>query len=221
MSKSKGNVIDPLELIDEYGADALRFTLAAMAAQGRDIKLSTQRVEGYRNFGTKLWNAARFCQMNGCARVEGFDPRARSQSLNRWIRGEARARRRARSTAAMEAYASTTPPRRSTASSGTCSATGTWNWPSRCCTGDGRGRQGRDPRDDRLGARPDPEAAASVHAVHHRGAVGDQGRGRPAARGLLGRPTGRSSKGSTIREAEAEIGWVIASCRKAARCAPR
>ena len=58
MSKSKGNVIDPLELIDEYGADALRFTLAAMAAQGRDIKLSTQRVEGYRNFATKLWNAA-------------------------------------------------------------------------------------------------------------------------------------------------------------------
>ena len=58
MSKSKGNVIDPLDLIDEYGADALRFTLAAMAAQGRDIKLSTQRVEGYRNFGTKLWNAA-------------------------------------------------------------------------------------------------------------------------------------------------------------------
>ena len=58
MSKSKGNVIDPLELIDEYGADALRFTLAAMAAQGRDIKLSTSRVEGYRNFATKLWNAA-------------------------------------------------------------------------------------------------------------------------------------------------------------------
>ncbi len=62
MSKSKGNVIDPLDLIDEYGADALRFTLAAMAAQGRDIKLAKPRVEGYRNFGTKLWNAARFCR---------------------------------------------------------------------------------------------------------------------------------------------------------------
>ena len=74
MSKSKGNVIDPLELIDEYGADALRFTLAAMAAQGRDIKLSTQRVEGYRNFGTKLWNAARFAEMNECVRADGFDP---------------------------------------------------------------------------------------------------------------------------------------------------
>ena len=66
MSKSKGNVIDPLGLIDEFGADALRFTLAAMAAQGRDIKLSTSRVEGYRNFATKLWNAARFAEMNGC-----------------------------------------------------------------------------------------------------------------------------------------------------------
>ena len=73
MSKSKGNVIDPLELIDDYGADALRFTLAAMAAQGRDIKLSRQRVEGYRNFATKLWNAARFCEMNGCVAVT-FDP---------------------------------------------------------------------------------------------------------------------------------------------------
>src|SRR6478752_10414607 len=60
MSKSKGNVIDPLHLIDDYGADALRFTLAAMAAQGRDIKLAAQRVEGYRNFATKLWNACRF-----------------------------------------------------------------------------------------------------------------------------------------------------------------
>ena len=67
MSKSKGNVIDPLAIIDEYGADALRFTLAAMAAQGRDIKLSPQRVEGYRNFATKLWNAARFAELNGCA----------------------------------------------------------------------------------------------------------------------------------------------------------
>ncbi|MEK8094252.1 valine--tRNA ligase [Methylocystis sp. IM3] len=89
MSKSKGNVIDPLHLIDDYGADALRFTLAAMAAQGRDIKLSTQRVEGYRNFATKLWNASRFAEMNGCARVSGYDPRANQVTLNRWIVGEA------------------------------------------------------------------------------------------------------------------------------------
>ncbi|HET7850381.1 MAG TPA: class I tRNA ligase family protein, partial [Pseudolabrys sp.] len=89
MSKSKGNVIDPLHLIDEYGADALRFTLAAMAAQGRDIKLSTQRVEGYRNFATKLWNAARFAEMNACATAAGFDPASAKETLNRWIAHEA------------------------------------------------------------------------------------------------------------------------------------
>jgi valyl-tRNA synthetase len=66
--------MDPLELVDEYGADALRFTLVAMSGQARDIKLSRPRIEGYRNFGTKLWNAARFCEMNGCVRVDGFDP---------------------------------------------------------------------------------------------------------------------------------------------------
>ncbi|RNJ49194.1 valine--tRNA ligase [Methylocystis hirsuta] len=103
MSKSKGNVIDPLHLIDEYGADALRFTLAAMAAQGRDIKLSTQRVEGYRNFATKLWNASRFAEINGCARVEYYDPRANTITLNRWIVGEA-ARTIAEVSAAIEAY---------------------------------------------------------------------------------------------------------------------
>ncbi|MFG1278919.1 valine--tRNA ligase [Xanthobacter autotrophicus] len=89
MSKSKGNVIDPLDLVEKYGADALRFTLAAMAAQGRDIKLATGRVEGYRNFATKLWNAVRFAQMNGCARVEGFDPAKVEGTINRWIIGEA------------------------------------------------------------------------------------------------------------------------------------
>jgi len=88
MSKSKGNVMDPLELVDEYGADALRFTLTAMSGQARDIKLSKQRIEGYRNFGTKLWNATRFCQMNGCARAEGFDPATVQAPLNRWIVGE-------------------------------------------------------------------------------------------------------------------------------------
>ncbi|MFN4355385.1 valine--tRNA ligase [Parvibaculum sp.] len=103
MSKTKGNVIDPLKLIDEYGADALRFTLAAMAAQGRDIKLATSRVEGYRNFGTKLWNAARFCEMNECARVEGFDPASLQQTVNKWIVGEA-ARTASEITLALEAY---------------------------------------------------------------------------------------------------------------------
>ncbi|MGH6906698.1 MAG: valine--tRNA ligase [Aestuariivirga sp.] len=89
MSKSKGNVIDPIELIDEFGADALRFTLAAMAAQGRDIKLAKARVEGYRNFATKLWNAARFAEMNGVARDENYDPVAARLTVNRWIAGEA------------------------------------------------------------------------------------------------------------------------------------
>ena len=88
MSKSKGNVIDPLELIEEYGADALRFTLAAMAAQGRDIKLAKSRVEGYRNFATKLWNAARFCEMNQCVAADGFDITSCRQGVNRWIAGE-------------------------------------------------------------------------------------------------------------------------------------
>lgn len=85
MSKSKGNVIDPLELIDEYGADALRFTLAIMAAQGRDVKLDPQRVAGYRNFGTKIWNATRFAQMNGVATAADFEPSKVELKINRWI----------------------------------------------------------------------------------------------------------------------------------------
>jgi valyl-tRNA synthetase len=85
MSKSKGNVIDPLDLIDEYGADALRFTLAIMAAQGRDVKLDPARIAGYRNFGTKLWNATRFGEMNGMKRDPDFDPRSAGLTVNRWI----------------------------------------------------------------------------------------------------------------------------------------
>ncbi len=125
MSKSKGNVMDPLDIIDGvtlddliekrvaalakkddrkrierdtkkdypngiegYGADALRFTLAAMAAQGRDVKLSMARIEGYRNFATKLWNAARFGEMNGCLPAKAFKPKAAKQTVNRWIAGE-------------------------------------------------------------------------------------------------------------------------------------
>ncbi|ABD88120.1 valine--tRNA ligase [Rhodopseudomonas palustris] len=103
MSKSKGNVIDPLHLIDDYGADALRFTLAAMAAQGRDIKLASSRVEGYRNFATKLWNSSRFAEMNACALPADFDPTAAKQTLNRWIAHETvRAVREV--TEAIEAY---------------------------------------------------------------------------------------------------------------------
>ena len=85
MSKSKGNVMDPLELMDKFSADALRFTLAAMAAQGRDIKMSESRVAGYRNFSTKLWNAARFVEMNDCAYNKEFDPNQLKMGVNKWI----------------------------------------------------------------------------------------------------------------------------------------
>ncbi|HEX3973252.1 MAG TPA: class I tRNA ligase family protein, partial [Stellaceae bacterium] len=85
MSKSKGNIIDPLDLIARFGTDALRFTLTALAAQGRDIKLAESRIEGYRNFATKLWNATRYAEMNGCQRVPGFDPASAKLAINQWI----------------------------------------------------------------------------------------------------------------------------------------
>src|SRR5439155_19900396 len=103
MSKSKGNVIDPIGLIDTYGADALRFTLAAMAAQGRDIKLSPARVEGYRNFATKIWNAAKFAEFYACKPVAGFDPASAKEILNRWIATET-TRAVGAVTAALEAF---------------------------------------------------------------------------------------------------------------------
>ncbi len=90
MSKSLGNVLDPLDLIDDYGTDAVRFTLTAMAAMGRDLKLSTQRIAGYRNFGTKLWNACRFAEMNGVweGHTTRATPPAATATVNRWIIGE-------------------------------------------------------------------------------------------------------------------------------------
>jgi valyl-tRNA synthetase len=88
MSKSKGNVVDPLGVIDEFGADALRFTLMRNVAPGHDIRLGPQDVENNRNFATKLWNAARFVEFNGAARVEGFDPKSAKETLNRWIAHE-------------------------------------------------------------------------------------------------------------------------------------
>ena len=103
MSKSLGNVLDPLDLIDEFGADAVRFTLTSMAAMGRDLKLSTQRIAGYRNFGTKLWNAFRFAEMNG---VLGGDQQAQpnpQNTVNTWIMGET-ARTREEVDAALKAY---------------------------------------------------------------------------------------------------------------------
>ncbi len=88
MSKTTGNVIDPLEVIDAYGADALRLAMAALASGGRDIKFSTKYVETYRNFATKIWNSARFAEMNGCVRVEGFDPKTVTSTLNKWALSE-------------------------------------------------------------------------------------------------------------------------------------
>ena len=85
MSKSKGNIIDPLELIDQYGADALRFTICALAGPGRDVKLGAARVESHRRFVTKLWNAARFCEMNDIAPDASFDPERATLPLTRWI----------------------------------------------------------------------------------------------------------------------------------------
>ncbi|WP_085811075.1 valine--tRNA ligase [Sphingomonas sp. TZW2008] len=89
MSKSKGNTVDPLGLIDKYGADALRFFMAAMESQGRDIKMDEKRVEGYRNFATKLWNASRFCQANGIGGSTTLEPPAATSAVNKWIVGEA------------------------------------------------------------------------------------------------------------------------------------
>ena len=103
MSKSKGNVVDPLGVIDDFGADALRFTLARGAAQGHDIRLGPQDVENNRNFATKLWNAARFAEMNGCAVAKGFDPMAAKETLNRWIAHET-ARAAGEITAAIQSY---------------------------------------------------------------------------------------------------------------------
>ncbi len=85
MSKSKGNIVDPLELIDQHGADALRFTICALAGPGRDVKLGAARVESHRRFVTKLWNAARFCEMNDIAPDPSFDPARATLPLTRWI----------------------------------------------------------------------------------------------------------------------------------------
>ncbi|HUO90176.1 MAG TPA: valine--tRNA ligase [Rhizomicrobium sp.] len=102
MSKTKGNVIDPIDLVDEFGADALRFTLALAAGTARDMRIGASRVEPNRNFGTKLWNAARFCEMNGCIAQPGFDPAKVSLAANQWIVAET-AQAAADVTAAIEA----------------------------------------------------------------------------------------------------------------------
>ena len=103
MSKSVGNVIDPLEIIDEYGADALRFTNAAMASLGGALKLDAQRIAGYRNFGTKVWNAHKFAEMNGVFQDTAATMPTPNATLNKWIVGET-ARVREEVDAALETY---------------------------------------------------------------------------------------------------------------------
>lgn len=90
MSKSKGNTVDPMETIEKYGADALRFFMAAMETQGRDVNMSEARIAGYRNFATKLWNAARFCEMNECKTIKGFDETKAELGINKWIIAKAK-----------------------------------------------------------------------------------------------------------------------------------
>ncbi|ACI53266.1 valyl-tRNA synthetase [Gluconacetobacter diazotrophicus PA1 5] len=103
MSKSKGNGIDPLDMVEQYGADAMRFTVCALTGLGRDVKLGQKRIEEHRSFVTKIWNAARFCEMNGVAPVADFRPDAVSSPLGRWVLGEA-ARAVAEADAALEAF---------------------------------------------------------------------------------------------------------------------
>ena len=211
MSKSKGNVIDPLDLINRFGADALRFTLAAMAAQGRDIKLSEARIEGYRNFATKLWNAARFAEMNGCLRVEGFRSvrRARTAQPLDTRRGRLggggngggdrslslqRRRQRGLSVRLERLLRLASRTRQAGAAGGRRRP----------------GGQGRDTGDDRPCARHDLRDPASLHAVPHRGALGDHAE-KPGPKRVGPLALGPwPAQGFEVDEAvEAEIGWVV------------
>ena len=198
MSKSKGNTVDPLGLIDRYGADALRFTLAAMESQGRDIKLDEKRVEGYRNFATKLWNAARFCQANGIGASKSIEPPSADLPVNRWIVGE--------TVKTVQALDLALAELRFDESANT-------HLPFRL--GDllrlvSRADQGPDRRGDEggrgLGARPDPGHAPPVHAVRHRGIVERDGRAAlpadPRQMADARRARARSGGG-------AEIDWLI------------
>ncbi|MEY9583447.1 valyl-tRNA synthetase [Sinorhizobium fredii] len=205
MSKSKGNVIDPLELIDEYGADALRFTLAIMAAQGRDVKLDPARIAGYRNFGTKLWNATRFAEMNGATSSDGFIPEAASLTVNRWIlhhRTVAHDPRRHRSGRgiSLQRCGRKSLPLHMEPVLRLVSRTAEAGLRRR-----GRGGQARIAGLRRLCAGRNLQALASVHAVHDRRALGKdrrtgaQPRHAPLPRRmagclLCGRPGGRRNQ---------------------------
>jgi valyl-tRNA synthetase len=207
MSKSKGNIVDPLSVVEQYGADALRFTLAAMAAQGRDIKMSMQRVEGYRNFATKLWNAARFAEMNGCALKEGFDPKSVTSTLHKWALGElARAAREV--TGGIEAYKFNEA----------AGAAYRFVWNSFC---DWYLELAKPVLQGEDGAQKDEARAAIAFVLE--GAVKllhpfmpfiteelwSGQAGAPAGRGVLALAAWPALEGLDHAEAEAEIGWLI------------
>ena len=168
MSKSKGNTVDPLGLIDKYGADALRFTLAAMESQGRDIKLDEKRVEGYRNFATKLWNAARFLQMNGVGASDSIAAPDAELPVNRWIIGEV-----------VETLAKLDKAFAELRFDEMADAIYHFVWGTFCDWYVELVKGAFDDGDQarrRLGVRPDPGHAPPVHAVHHRRAVARDGR---------------------------------------------
>ena len=168
MSKSKGNTVDPLGLIDQYGADALRFFMAAMESQGRDIKMDEARLAGYRNFATKLWNAARFLQGNGVGASASIAAPEAELPVNRWIIGEVVATLDKLDKALADLRFDEAAERDLSVHLGDLLRLV-------CRTGEGCvGR--RDARRRRLGVRPDPRHAPPVHAVHHGGIVALDGR---------------------------------------------
>ena len=219
MSKSKGNVVDPLELIDQYGADALRFTILASTAQGHDIRFAEARVQGYRNFCTKLWNAARFCELQQCELDPAFDPASCRQIVNRWAVGKLAPGGRARPVPASRAIASTRRRARSTASPGTSSATGTSSSPSRCSPAAMQAAKAETRRLRRLDPGAAAAPAASADPVRHRGALAAPLRraGRDADR----RPLAGARRGAGRRRGRGRDRLADPRDRRAARRAQR
>jgi valyl-tRNA synthetase len=186
MSKSLGNVLDPLDLIDEFGADAVRFTLTAMAAMGRDLKLSTQRIAGYRNFGTKLWNAFRFAEMNGVWDGHATGPRPPLRPPREPLDHRRDRPHPAEVDAALAAYRFERRGQRALRlrlGQGLRLVCRIRQTPLR------RPRGGRNPRHDGLGAGPVHDPAAPDHALHHRRTLADHRQAREACSSTPTGPT--------------------------------
>ena len=207
MSKSKGNTVDPLGLIDHYGADALRFTMAAMESQGRDIKLDEKRVEGYRNFATKLWNAARFLPGQWRRRERRASPRRRpSCAVNRWIIGEV-----------VETLGQLDKAIADLRFDEMADAIYHFTWGTFC---DWYVELVKGAWDDettrrrRLGVRPDPRHAPPVHAVRHRGTVALDG--RAAVRADRRQMAGAGGEARCRGERAKSAGWSSSSAKSRA-----